>query len=265
MIKLIATDMDGTLLRDDKTFSEEFYDLFKLMKEQGIHFVVASGNQYELLQHMFEPIKYEIDYISENGTKVVCNNQVIYTNVIESTKVSAILKILEDYNNCMVVLCGVEHAYILKRFKEHEQFLNNHYKNYCFVDSFEGINDKILKISVSDWDYQVEQTVASIRPQLPVGIKIITSGNVWFDISNQEINKGIGIKILQERLNIDFDECVAFGDMLNDYELLSEVKYGYCMANGHSQLKAIAYEVIASNQDDGVIKKLKEILEKRTT
>ena len=60
--------------------------------------------------------------------------------------------------------------------------------------------------------------------------------------------------------DIEPDECVAFGDQMNDYELLQQVKYGYAMANAVQPIKDIAYEVIASNDEQGVIQKIKEIL-----
>ena len=69
-MKLLATDMDGTFLRDDKSYSEEFNDLYKQMLKQDIQFVIASGNQYEALACKFdEEIKNDLYYLCENRTK----------------------------------------------------------------------------------------------------------------------------------------------------------------------------------------------------
>ena len=78
MIHLLATDMDGTFLRDDKSYSEEFNDLYKQMLKQGIQFVIASGNQYEALACKFdEEIKNDLYYLCENGTKIVYRGDVV--------------------------------------------------------------------------------------------------------------------------------------------------------------------------------------------
>ena len=60
MIKLIATDLDGTLLREDKSFNKEFYDIFYKLKEKNIKFVIATGNQYELVKNRFDLIKDDL-------------------------------------------------------------------------------------------------------------------------------------------------------------------------------------------------------------
>jgi len=91
-------------------------------------------------------------------------------------------------------------------------------------------------------------------------VKIVTSGNEWMDIQNQNMNKGVGIQFLQDMYQIQFDECAAFGDQMNDYEMLQEVKYAYAMSNAVQPIKDIAYEVIGSNDEQAVLKKIEDIL-----
>ena len=80
------------------------------------------------------------------------------------------------------------------------------------------------------------------------------------DIQNRGVHKGIGMRFLQERYQIKPEQCAAFGDQMNDYELLSQVKYSYAMSNAVPEIKQIAYEVIGSNDEQAVITKIKEIL-----
>ena len=83
-MKLLATDMDGTFLRDDKSYSEEFNDLYKQMLKQGIQFVIASGNQYEALACKFdEEIKNDLYYLCENGTKIVYQGKTLYKKALK--------------------------------------------------------------------------------------------------------------------------------------------------------------------------------------
>ena len=106
-----------------------------------------------------------------------------------------------------------------------------------------------------------DYVIKIVEKLLPDHIKIVTSGNAWMDIQNKNINKGIGMAFLQSLYNIKPEECMAFGDQMNDYELLQQVKYGYAMENAVDSIKEIAYQVIDSNDNQGVIRKIKEILE----
>lgn len=259
-IKLIATDLDGTFFRDDKTYSDEFFTLYEKMKQKGILFVVASGNQYELIQSRFEPIKDEILYICENGTKIVYQNQILYKNTLQSEDVYQLLQVIEKHTSCNTVLCGTKHAYILNRFKEKESFLRDFYRNYQFVETFDGIDDEILKISIADWSYQIEDTVESIRPHVPDHLILVTTGNVWFGIFNKESNKGTAMQFVQKHFHISKESCMAFGDLMNDYDLLKNVGKSYAMENACDELKKVAKHIAPSNEDDGVIQVLKQFL-----
>lgn len=80
------------------------------------------------------------------------------------------------------------------------------------------------------------------------------------DIQHETINKGFGIHFLMNTLHLSKEECAVFGDQMNDYELFENVYYSYAMKNAIQPLKDIAYQVIDSNDEAGVTKKIKEIL-----
>ena len=80
------------------------------------------------------------------------------------------------------------------------------------------------------------------------------------EIIKKGIDKGLAIKKVVETLHMKMEDTIAFGDSMNDYEMLQTVKYGYAMANAMPPVKEVAYQVIDSNENDGVILKIKEIL-----
>ena len=243
-MKLLATDMDGTFLRDDKSYSEEFNDLYKQMLKQGIQFVIASGNQYEALACKFdEEIKNDLYYLCENGTKIVYQGKTLYKKALKKEDAKEILDILKQDQECMLVVSGDKHAYISKSFEDKKDFISLFMKNVQFVESYDDIEDDILKFSIASFDDQ-----------------LVTTGNVWFDIFYKDVNKGTTLTHLLEILKIKPEESGAFGDQMNDYEMLQTVKYGYAMANAMPPVKEVAYQVIDSNENDGVILKIKEIL-----
>ena len=261
MIKLIATDMDGTFLDSDKKFDIEFIDIFYELKKRDIKFVVASGNQYYRLFQKFVPLSEQMYFIAENGCFIAKGARQLCCNMIENEDLIKIKSILANYEELVTVLCGRKGAYVLNRDFKYKNEIVKYYCNYHFVDSFDDINDDIMKIAIYDQNEKIDEIIKDVEKLLPNHVKVVTSGNAWMDIQNKSINKGVGMAFLQSLYNIKPEECVAFGDQMNDYELLQQVKYGYAMENAVDSIKKIAYQIIDSNDNQGVIRKIKEILE----
>ncbi len=261
MIKLIATDMDGTFLDSHKQFDKEFIDLFYQMKEKNIKFVAASGNQYYRLYQRFLPLSEYMYFVAENGSYIAEGTHELYCNIISKENVEKIKNILCQQDRIFMILCGRKGAYILKEDYEYRNEVKKYYCAYSFIDSFDDIEDDIMKIAIYDKQHHIQVVLDDVESQLPKDVKVVTSGNEWMDIQNNDIHKGIGLAFLQELYHIHPEECMAFGDQMNDYEMLQQVKYGYAMSNAVEPVKAIAYEVIGSNDEQSVITKIKEMLE----
>lgn len=261
MIKLIATDMDGTFLDSEKKFDKEFIDLFYKMKEKNIKFVIASGNQYYRLYQKFLPLSEQMYFVAENGSYIAEGATELYCNVITKENVDYIRHIIEKMPRIFMVMCGRKGAYALKDYYKYRDEVRKYYCAYSFVDSFDEVDDDIMKIALYDTEHHIQELSLEVKQYVPNTLRIVTSGNDWMDIQNPDAHKGVGIQFLQMIYDIEPDECAAFGDQMNDYELLSHVKYGYAMSNAVDPIKEIAYEVIGSNDEQGVLKKIKEILE----
>jgi hypothetical protein len=261
MIKLIATDMDGTFLNSQKQFDKEFIDIFYKLKEKDIKFVIASGNQYYRLYQKFLPLSEYMYFIAENGSYIAQGTKELYCNIINRETVRNIEILVNKTPRIFMVMCGRKGAYILKDYFDYRNEIKKYYCAYSFVDSFEDIDDDIMKIALFDPMFHIKDLVEEFKNGLPDDVKVVTSGNEWMDIQNKNINKGIAISLLQNKYHLSKDECAAFGDQMNDYEMLKEVKYGYAMENAVDVIKEISYEVIGSNDEQGVIKKIKDILD----
>ena len=258
MIKLIATDMDGTFLDSSKRFSMEFFDIFEELRKKNIKFVIASGNQYFRLYQKFLPISNEMYFIGENGSYIAKGVKLIATNTLKKEQVQAVIQLVESHPELNMILCGVKSAYCLNEFKHLEPVVRTYYCNYQFVESYDDIDDEIMKIAIYDPNHQIIRYADDIACGLDKGVKATTSGNEWIDIQNEDINKGVAIKRLQRELNIKPEECMAFGDQMNDYTLLKSVKYIYAMANAVPRIKDIAYGIAKSNDHQGVLEVIKK-------
>jgi hydroxymethylpyrimidine pyrophosphatase-like HAD family hydrolase len=91
---------------------------------------------------------------------------------------------------------------------------------------------------------------------------VVLASAYWVDTINFGINKGLAVQQLQKRLHIAPKECAAFGDYMNDAEMMSSVYYSYAMANAHPKVKSLARYEAGSNAEYGVIKAIRDLIDK---
>lgn len=260
MIKLIATDMDGTFLNSEKEFDPRFNHIFYELNKLGIKFVVASGQQYYRLYQRFIPMSDQMCFIAENGAYVALGTQKLFANDIDRKLVDQAIRIIKKEPRLIMIMCGAKGAYIERKHQEYEYEVKKYYCMYEFVDDFSQVDDEIIKLAIFDPQYKIVELLETVKKQLPEELKLVTSGNEWMDIANKEANKGLSMTFIQEYFGIHDYESVAFGDQMNDYELLQSVKYSFAMENAVDAIKDIAYDIVPSNMEQGVLVKLEEII-----
>ena len=253
MIKLIASDMDGTLLNDKDEIHEEFYQVFQELKKQNIIFAAASGRQYYNLAKRFEKIKDDMMFIAENGTFVVYNGEELLLNALD--KETAIELIKESY----VVLCGKKSAYIESKDERLIKEVEKYYEEYKIVNDLTKVEDDILKVTICDFIGSEENSYTYYN-DYKEKLQVSVSGQIWLDITDKGVNKGLAINKLQELLNIKHEETMVFGDYLNDLEMMESAYHSYAMENAHDDLKKVARFRAKKNTENGVVEKIKEVL-----
>ena len=154
-MKLLATDMDGTFLRDDKSYSEEFNDLYKQMLKQDIQFVIASGNQYEALACKFdEEIKNDLYYLCENGTKIVYQGKTLYKKALEKQDAQEVLDILKEEDVVATFFVVGKHVKenpeLVKRAYDEGHFIANHGYNHNNSKLYKNDDSFINEIKNTD-------------------------------------------------------------------------------------------------------------------
>lgn len=261
-IKIAAVDMDGTFLRDDKTYDEElFRRFFKKFDQAKGHFVVASGNQYYQLKSFFEEYGSKITYISENGALIICEGHEIYSGAMEEGKIRAILQELAKYPQIKTVLCGKRSAYIQK--SDGYAFyscIHQYYHRLKRVDDLkEALQDEILKFALTCPPHETEWLMS--RLCLPEDIVSTTGGQGCIDLIVKGQNKGNALRKVCKYFQTSLSECIAFGDGGNDVEMLSAAGCGYAVANAGEDAKRSADEIIDSNENQGVLKQLMKLAE----
>ncbi|MBX0300837.1 Cof-type HAD-IIB family hydrolase [Cryobacterium sp. 1639] len=256
-IRLIASDMDGTLLDGDGRVPANFWPLLERILAAGILFSPASGRQYQTLQAVFGD-RAGLVYIAENGTNIVQDGRTIALEPVVPAIIAPVVEWVRATAaagaDLGIVVCGAGSAYIERADEAFVAQVRPYYAALELVDDViaAAAADDVLKLAIFDAGRAETRTgPAVIALGLPADV--VVSGQNWVDIMRPGANKGKALLHLQKHLGISREQTMAFGDYLNDTELLDAAGHSYAMANAHPSIRARARYQAPSNLDEGVI------------
>jgi len=260
-IRLVATDMDGTLLNSKHEIHESFFPVFRKLKNHGIIFVAASGRQYFNLAKTLDAVKDEIIFAAENGSYVVFKGEEIHIQAIDPEITRELILISRKIKNTYPIICGKKKAYVENDDEEFISHLKLYFERYEVVnDLLEITDDQFLKFTLCDLAGSEGNSYPHYK-KYEDDLQVKVSGPIWLDISHKKANKGRAMEVLQEKFNVTAEQTMVFGDYLNDLEMLEKAHYSYAMANAHPDIKKIARFIAKSNDENGVVEVLLEITE----
>lgn len=255
-IKLIATDMDGTLLNTNHELPKNFYKIVEELHKNGVMFVAASGRQYYNISHIFNPVIDKMIIIADNGGVTFSDNMLIGSFPIETDwhlYIEAIQKVPFAYP----VLCCIDKAYICNLNMEFLRNVTNYYRRIEIVPDFRYIDSDVIKVAAYDAE-NAERNCYPYLEKFKNEVQVKVSADHWVDINAPDCNKGAAIRNLQKEFNITKDQTMVFGDFLNDLEMMGEAKYSFAMQNAHPELKKAANFIAPTNNEEGVVKIIEE-------
>lgn len=262
MIRLIASDMDGTLLDPDKNFPPDFFDILDRLEKYNIKFVVASGRSYSALKPLFKERTDKMTFICDNGAFNVVDGKITGVNGIPDNKLKEIISACKKYlPDVHLVLCGMNGTYISEEFnRQSEEELGFYYFTRTVLNDLLDVNDTIFKIAIFDKKDPSENSFPVLNRLFKDSVELQISGSCWMDIMNPGVCKGAGLSILQKELGISRSETMAFGDFYNDISLLEQAEYSYVMENANDDMKKYGKYIAKSNAEYGVTKTISEYL-----
>ena len=263
-VKLVVSDMDGTLLNSKGEVSALFFELFDQLKKQNIHFCSASGRQYNSIVKKLDLIKDDIFVIAENGGIAKKGEEVLVSTPLSKEKIKTIIPVLRTINDAHVVLCGKVGAFIESKNKAFISLFQEYYNNFKIVEDLTTILDseEFLKIAT----YHFVSSEVYIYPKLKQyenELLIKISRKNWLDISDEKANKGNALREVQKLLHITKEETMVFGDYHNDIEMLKEADFSFAMKNAHEDITEIANYTTDSNDCFGVEKILNLLIKSK--
>ena len=261
MIKLIVSDIDGTLVPDGThDLNPEVLEVILKLRDKGIQFAAASGRQWASIESVFEPIKKRVFYLSDNGAYVGCHGRNLFLNPIDRQTVMDMVHDVRAMEGLDIMLSGPDVVYLET---ENQEFIDWLVKGYHFrverVLDLTQVDSDFIKISVYR-KTDVEIHTKALQEKYKDRLKITIAGDMWMDCMKPGINKGQAVKLLQESLEIKPEETMAFGDQLNDIEMLQQAYYSFAVGNARPEVKAAARFQTDTNTNDGVLKILKLLL-----
>ena len=262
MIKLIATDLDGTLLDDEKRMPEEVFGLIEKLHEKGILFAPASGRQYANLKALFSPVWDKLLFICENGALIKYRGKTLRLDPVPDGCIADALRAIRDIPRVYPLLCGENCAYIESDDEPFCSYARFAYTNCKRVETLEQVigKEKICKIAVYDELPASEHCLRLLPSRLPA-LRTAISGFDWVDVSAPTSDKGRAIDFIRGYFGFKREECAAFGDHMNDYEMLLSCGFPYVTENAYPPLKTYIPNIVPSNNEKGVLQKIRELTE----
>lgn len=259
MIKLIASDVDGTLVGDGEgKLNKKIVDAIRAIHDKGIHFVVASGRQWVSIENVFEEVKDKIFYISDNGAYIGINGRSLFVNKMDDENARNLILDIRK-NKDLVAIAADESSYYIEEKNDFlMDWIRGGYRGRIeFVEDLTKVQN-IIKISAySESIYgKADDIIAKYSDKLLVNY----AGKMWLDCTAKGVSKGNALKKLQEAFEITENETMVFGDQANDVEMFNAAYYSFAVKNAAPIAKEAARFMADSNKNLGVLKILEYLL-----
>ncbi len=259
-IKLIVSDLDGTLLDDNHNLPSNFWEIEQQIADKNILFAIASGRQLFNIISLFDPIKERTLFLAENGTLAYYNGKILFINDLPKQHAIEFIKIGRTIKDSYVILCGKNAAYVENTNERFLSEVRKYYSQLIIVDDLALVDDIILKVTICDFNDVPTNSYPHFK-QFENDFKVAISGLIWLDLTSYNANKGVAIETIQKKLNISKQETMVFGDFLNDLEMMKTAKYSFAMKNAHKDIiKTSNYSTDFDNNTDGVTQTIEKYL-----
>lgn len=260
-VKLIASDMDGTLLDENGQVPPETFDLILALREHGVRFVASSGRRYDRLCDFFSPVKDRMDFVASNGAQVFADGVQIDREAYSHLAIRRLAKTVAMFPNMHLALFDRTKSYLLDDEDKFVREVDKDLPNVERIYELPSPQVSIIKASIFCDDGNVMDNAYVLQRELGGLFTFAPSGSSYIDAMQPGISKASGIAQVMEYHGIDASEVMAFGDAMNDYEIIRFVGTGCAMANGRPALRAVADRVIGSNVEHAVQSEMRRVLE----
>ena len=271
-IRVIATDMDGTLL--DPKGQLDLPRLEKILDkldQRGIRFVIATGNEIHRMRQLLGHLAERVVLVVANGARIFENNELIQAQTWDDAMVDRALAHFKG-RECQdqFVVTAMNGGFVKEGtvFTELDKFMTPEmieklYQRMNFVDEFDSsLFGGVLKMSMVVGEERLDSVLQEVNDLFDGRVRAVSSGYGCIDILQDGIHKAWGLVELLKRWNLKPEQIMAFGDSENDIEMLELAGISYAMENAEEAVKRVATKVAPANSQAGVYQVLENWLEK---
>lgn len=285
MYKLVAVDLDGTMLNHYGEIGEKTKEIVQKCTEKEVQIVLASGRPIDSIKTITEELGIKGYFIAGNGALVydIQKDEIIYENYIKKEKALEIIKICEEnsiaynvYTDKVILTTNLKFN-VLYYYKENLKKEENKKTNISIVENmYEYVKqmekENILKVTICDENDSIfHSIIKKVREINGIDVleishmskKMIQQGTeevaveyFYTEVSASDVNKWNAIKFLMEKLEIKEEEIIAIGDNINDKKMIENAGLGVAMKGSTPEIIEVAKEVTDTNDKDGVAKVL---------
>ncbi|KDQ68417.1 HAD family hydrolase [Streptomyces halstedii] len=260
--KLVATDLDGTLLRGDDTVSERTREALAEVTAAGAAHIVVTGRAVPWTRHILDDLGYEGLAVCGQGAQVYhAGEHRLLTSLTLDRRLAglALSKVEAEVGPLSLAVSrdGLDGEVLVgPGYRVHDGPLP-----YVFVeDSTEMWTAPLNKVYIQHPELDDDALAKSARQAVGGLVDVVMAGPGVVEILPLGLSKATGLSLAARRLGLTASDTVAFGDMPNDIPMFGWARHGVAMANAHEELKAVAHQVTASNEDDGIAVVLEDLL-----
>lgn len=276
MIKLIVSDMDGTLLAHDSSISKGNIEAIRYAQSKGVQFAIATGRDYSSLKGILEAHDLKCFSILGNGAQFCNENGEILSSAYFPKKCfKQVLQIFDELKIHYMIFTAngfystaepnvVRDAFIdrcVVQFKrKREDYLDDgcnqdmacmKLKKVGDLDDFINSSIDIIKVEAFNNDVSLIEKAKEKLQEID-GIAYLSSFDDNIEVTDKAAQKGLILENVIEELGYSKDEVMVLGDGLNDITLFERFKYSFAPGNANETIKAMAYQVVGACEEDGV-------------
>ena len=265
MLKLVACDLDGTIIDEKGVCDKSVIDAIEFLKEKDILFVICSGRPVESVLPLTKRWGLEgcFDYIVGSGggeVKNMSTGKMVTTYTLEE---DVIMDIINTYEPLGLVPTHYDGAtlYVERKTEQTEKVVSRVNVECYETDIRSMIKGPQIKHMMIIDPSEMERVEKYAREHPDERYVSFKTANDLFEFNHRLLAKDVGLQIISSQTGIDASEMMAFGDTTNDIEMLKYVGYGIAMENGTSDAKAVAYDVCGDIHQNGFANYVREFLE----
>jgi Cof subfamily protein (haloacid dehalogenase superfamily) len=252
-IRLLLTDVDGTLVRPDKSLAPSTVEAVHALHEAGIHFAVTSGRPPRGMEMLVEPLAIRAPLAGFNGGLVVEPDlEMLEEHLIPDEVVPRAIALLESFSLSVWLYRGAD-WFVRDPDGPHVE-RESHTVQFepSVVASFGDVSTRLAKlVGVSDEFDVVAAAESAAHDSLGEHVAASRSQPYYLDITHPQANKGAVVSYLSKRYEITRDEIATIGDMPNDVLMFAHSGLSIAMGNAHREVQRAARHVTTSNDEDG--------------